>query len=97
MQDVADTQTLYAVPDGIERVGLTAPRYPVPGATEVPAGAKTTGFVMNEDGLLTFNNRGWFAIDGSTGLIYVDNAEVCNNTDIVATKVYVKEVDAAYM
>ena len=91
MQDAADVQTIYAMPDGIERIGLTAPR-----STEMPEGAKTTGFGMNEDGLLTFNNRGWFAIDGSTGLIYVDNAEVCNNTDIVAAKVYVKEVDAAY-
>ena len=92
MQDVADIQSLFAIPDGIERVGLTSPR-----STVMPEGAKTTGFGMNEDRQLTFNNRGYFAIDGSTALIYVDNADVCNNTEIIATKVYVKEVDASFV
>ncbi|OOG00286.1 hypothetical protein ASPCADRAFT_502638 [Aspergillus carbonarius ITEM 5010] len=52
-------QNLYIIEDTVTAISFT-----VPHSADVPAHANTTGFGVNDQGLLTHGGKAWFAIDG---------------------------------
>ncbi|PYI04661.1 hypothetical protein BO78DRAFT_449319 [Aspergillus sclerotiicarbonarius CBS 121057] len=52
-------QNLYIIEDSVSAISFT-----IPHSGAVPEHANTTGFGVNEQGLLTHGGKAWFAIDG---------------------------------
>ncbi|RAK98516.1 uncharacterized protein BO80DRAFT_466947 [Aspergillus ibericus CBS 121593] len=52
-------QNLYIIEDSVSPISFT-----IPHSGAVPKNANTTGFGVNEQGLLTHGGKAWFAIDG---------------------------------
>ncbi|GKZ23235.1 hypothetical protein AbraIFM66951_001263 [Aspergillus brasiliensis] len=52
-------QNLYIIEDSVSPIAFT-----IPHSGAVPEHANTTGFGVNDEGLLTQGGRAWFAVDG---------------------------------